>query len=265
MKGEILMNNKEELKVDSFVFYDNPYDAVNRVAHGSEYYYKGYCLIEYNNELYLANAVREQIDTDEGSAYYMSGMGKHDSVGDITDEIGIPWINEARTSIDYTYIEDLKKINEDGELSENVDDKLKEKIKEYKSISVSTNDENYMKQEDEYISINPRLKEIINEQLSVDMGYDTVIVSKDDIPYGKINETLELEDNKLILHMNEKEYVLDELQETKNDENSLNNTVLNEEQKQELLKILAEQQEKIAEQENELSELEDKRRSLDEQ
>lgn len=64
--------------------------------------------------------------------------------------------------------------------------------------------------------------------------------------------------------MNEKEYVLDELQETKK-ENSLNNTVISEEKKQELLDILTKQQEKIAEQEAEISELEDKRRSLDEQ
>ncbi len=56
----------------------------------------------------------------------------------------------------------------------------------------------------------------------------------------------------------------DELQETKK-ENSLNNTVISEEKKQELLDILTKQQEKIAEQEAELSELEDKRRSLDEQ
>ena len=258
------MSNKAELKIDSFVFYDNPYDAVNRVTHGSEYYYKGYCLIEYNNELYLANTLKEEIETDEGSGYNLSGMGKHDYVGDITEEIGIPWIDEARTNVDYTFIEGLKKINENGELSENVDAELKEKIKEYKSIFVSTNDENYMEQEEEGVSINPHLEEIINKQLNIDIGYDTVIVSKDDIPYGRINATLELRDNKLILHMNEKEYVLDELQETKK-ENSLNNTVISEEKKQELLDILIKQEEKIAEQEAELSELEDKRRILDEQ
>lgn len=258
------MSNKDELKVDSFVYYDNPYDAVNRVAHGSEYYYRGHCLIEYNNELYLADTLKEEIETDEGSGYNLSGMGKHDYVGDITEEIGIPWIDETRTNVDYTFIEVLKKINENGELSENVDAELKEKIKEYKSISVSTNDENYIEQEDEGVSINPHLEEIINEQLNIDIGYDTVTVSKDNIPYGRINATLELRDNKLILHMNEKEYVLDELQETKK-ENSLNNTVISEEKKQELLDILTKQQEKIAEQEAELSELEDKRRSLDEQ
>ena len=198
------MSNKDELKIDSFVFYDNPYDSVNRVTHGSEYYYKGYCLIEYNNELYLANTLKEEIETVEGSGYNLSGMGKHDYVGDITEEIGIPWIDEARTYVDYTFIEGLKKINENGELSENVDAELKEKIKEYKSISVSTNDENYMEQEEEGVSINPHLEEIINKQLNIDIGYDTVIVSKDDIPYGRINATLELRDNKLILHMNEK-------------------------------------------------------------
>lgn len=230
----------------------------------SEYYYRGHCLIEYNNELYLADTLKEEIETDEGSGYNLSGMGKHDYVGDITEEIGIPWIDETRTNVDYTFIEVLKKINENGELSENVDAELKEKIKEYKSISVSTNDENYMEQEDEGVSINPHLEEIINEQLNIDIGYDTVTVSKDNIPYGRINATLELRDNKLILHMNEKEYVLDELQETKK-ENSLNNTVISEEKKQELLDILTKQQEKIAEQEAELSELEDKRRSLDEQ
>lgn len=258
------MSNKDELKVDSFVYYDNPYDAVNRVTHGSEYYYRGHCLIEYNNELYLADTLKEEIETDEGSGYNLSGMGKHDYVGDITEEIGIPWIGEASTNIDYTFIEGLKKINENGQLSRNVDAELKEKIKEYRSISVSTNDENYMEQEDEVVSINPHLEEIINEQLNIDIGYDTVTVSKDNIPYGRINANLELRDNKLILHMNEKEYVLDELQETKK-ENSLNNTVISEEKKQELLDILTKQQEKIAEQEAELSELEDKRRSLDEQ
>lgn len=56
----------------------------------------------------------------------------------------------------------------------------------------------------------------------------------------------------------------DELQDTKK-ENSLNNTVISEERKQELLYILAKQRDKIAKQEAELSELEDTRRSLDEQ
>lgn len=258
------MSNKFEIKMDSFVSYDNPYDAVNRVAHGSEYYYKGYCLIEYNHELYLANTLKEVIDTDEGSAYNLSGMGKHDYVGDITEEIGIPWIDEARTNIDYLYIEGLKKIDENGKLTSNVDAELKEKIKGYKSVTVSTNDEKYIEHGDEGNSINPHIQEIINQQLNIDIGYDTVTVSKDNIPYGRINATLELRDNKLILHMNEKEYALDELQDTKK-ENSLNNTVISEEKKQELLYILAKQQDKIAKQEAELSELEDTRRSLDEQ
>lgn len=258
------MNNKYKLKIDSFVYYDNPYYAVNSVTHGSEYYYKGYCLIEYNNALYLANTQKVVIDTNEGSAYNLSGIGKHDYVGDITEEIGIPWIDEARTNVDYTFIEGLSKIFANGELSSDVDTGLKEKIKEYKSISVSTNDENYMKQEDEGVSISPLLEKYLKEQLNIDIGYDTVTVSKDNIPYGRINATLELRDNKLIIHMNEKEYVLDELQETKK-ENSLNNMVISEEKKQELLDILTKQQEKIAEQEAELSELEDKRRSLDEQ
>ena len=56
----------------------------------------------------------------------------------------------------------------------------------------------------------------------------------------------------------------DELQDTKK-ENSLNNTGISEEKKQELLYILAKQRDKIAKQEAELSDLEDMRRSLDEQ
>ena len=260
------MSNKAEIKVDSFVSYDNPYDAVNKVTHGSEYYYKGYCLIEYNNELYLANTLEEIIDTDEGSAYNLSGMGKHDYVGDITEEIGMPWIGEARTNIDYTFIEGLKKINENGELSRDVDAELEEKIKEYKSISVSTNDENYMEQEDEGVSINPHLEEIIKEQLNIDIGYDTVTVSKDNIPYGRINATLELKDNKLILHMNGKEYVLDRVSESakENSSTSLNNTVINEEKRQELIAILTEQQKTIEAQEKELADLKSQRRSLNE-
>lgn len=257
------MSNKDEIKVDSFVFYDKPYNAINRVTHGLEYYYKGYSLVKYNNKLYLANILREEIETDEGSGYNLSGMGKHDYVGDITEELNIPWIDEARTKIDYTFIDGLKKINKNGELSSDVGAELKEKIKEFKSISVSTDDENYMQQEDENISVNPILEQNIKNRLNIDISYSTVTISKDNIPYGRINATLELKYNKLILHMNEKEYVLDELQETKK-ENNLNNTVISEEKKQELLEILTKQQEKIVEQEAELSELEDKRRRLDE-
>ena len=82
------MDRKNDIKVDSFIHLGNYY-SLDRVTHGSENYNMGYCLVEYNNELYLADTLEEEIHTDEGSNFNLSGMGKHDYVGDITEEIQI--------------------------------------------------------------------------------------------------------------------------------------------------------------------------------
>ena len=95
---------------------------------------------------------------------------------------------------------------------------------------------------------------------------DCVIVSKDNMPYGKINATLESKDGEIILNMNGKEYVLDRVSENakENSSTSLNNTVINEEKRQELIAILTEQQKTIEAQEKELADLKSQRRSLNE-
>lgn len=257
------MENKE-IKVGSFVTYENPYDSIDRVTHGSERYYMGHCLVEYNNELYLADTLEEVIDTDEGAGYCLSGMmRKHNYVSEILQELGIPMIGEARTNIDYILIDGLRKINKKGELTEDIDFELERKIKDYSSITISTNDENYMQYDDYMILINPNLEETIKDDLNIDVGYDTVIVSKDNIPYGDINASIELIGNKILLHMDEKEYVLERFSRNTK-ETTLNNTVISEEKKQELLKILNEQQAKIKSQENELANLREQRRKLNE-
>ena len=86
------------------------------------------------------------------------------------------------------------------------------------------------------------------------------------MPYGKINATLESKDGETILNMNGKEYVLDRVPENakENSSTSLNNTVINEEKRQELIAILTEQQKTIEAQEKELADLKSQRRSLNE-
>ena len=66
--------------------------------------------------------------------------------------------------------------------------------------------------------------------------------------------------------MNGKEYVLDRVSENakENSSTSLNNTVINEEKRQELIAILTEQQKTIEAQEKELADLKSQRRSLNE-
>ena len=66
--------------------------------------------------------------------------------------------------------------------------------------------------------------------------------------------------------MNGKEYVLDRVLENakENSSTSLNNTVINEEKRQELIAILTEQQKTIEAQEKELVDLKSQRRSLNE-
>ena len=98
------MDRKNDIKVDSFIHLGNYY-SLDRVTHGSEDYSMGHCLVEYNNELYLADTLEEEIHTDEGSNFNLSGMGKHDYVGDITEEIGIPWLDEGNTNISYRCID----------------------------------------------------------------------------------------------------------------------------------------------------------------
>lgn len=261
------MNNKDEIKVGSFITYNNPYDAVDRVTHGSERYYMGHCIVEYNNELYLADTLEEEIYTDEGSAYYMSGMGKHGYVGDITEEIGIPWIDEGTTKINYQYIDGLKKIGENGQLSEDVDIELERKIKEYVSFSMSTSAENYCQHneydEDNY-SINPDLEEVLKGKGDIELDYDSVTVSKNNMPYGKINATLESKDDKIILNIDGKEYDIEELLKNVQTFTKIKNTVEVSNEKQELIDVLSDQQKKIEDQEKELAELKEQRRSLDE-
>ena len=121
------MENKI-VKVDSFETYENPYNTIDRTSHGSESYYAGHCLLEYNNELYLADTLEEIINTDEGSSYNPSGASKCSCVGEITEELGIPWIDEENINVEYLYIDDVHKIGENGQLLHNVDEELKEKI-----------------------------------------------------------------------------------------------------------------------------------------
>lgn len=260
------MDRKNYIKVDSFIHLGNYY-SLDRVTHGSENYNKGYCLVEFNNELYLADTLEEEIHTDEGSNYNLSGMGKHDYVGDITEEIGILWLEEGNTNISYRCIDGVKKIGENGQLSEVKDNELLKKLKEFVSFSMSTSAENYC-EHDEYndsYSINPDLEEV-SEKVDIELGYDSVTVSKDNMPYGKINATLESKDGEIILNMNGKEYVLDRVSENakENSSTSLNNTVINEEKRQELIAILTEQQKTIEAQEKELVDLKSQRRSLNE-
>lgn len=106
------MDNKDKIKVDSFILHNYPYSELDRVTHGSEAYYMGYCIVEYKEELYLADVLEEEIYTDEGSMYDLSGMGKHNSVGDITDELDIPWLREGGTDIQYRCIDNLRKIDQ---------------------------------------------------------------------------------------------------------------------------------------------------------
>lgn len=261
------MNNKDEIKVDSFITYNTPYDAVDRVTHGSEYYYMGHCIVEYNNELYLADTLEEQIYTDEGSAHYMSGMGKHDYVGDITEEIDIPWLDEGTTKINCQYIDELKKIGKNGQLSKDVDIELERKIKEYISFSMLTSAENYCQHneydEDNY-SINPNLEEVLKGKVDIELDYDSVTVSKNNMPYGKINATLESKDDKIILNIDGKEYYIEELLKNVQPVTKITNKVEVSSKKQELIDVLSDQQKKIEEQEKELAELKVQRRSLDE-
>ena len=57
------MDRKNDIKVDSFIHLGNYY-SLDRVTHGSENYNKGYCLVEFNNELYLADTLEEEIHTE---------------------------------------------------------------------------------------------------------------------------------------------------------------------------------------------------------
>ena len=50
------MDRKNDIKVDSFIHLGNYY-SLDRVIHGSEDYSMGHCLVEYNNELYLADTL----------------------------------------------------------------------------------------------------------------------------------------------------------------------------------------------------------------
>lgn len=227
------MENKG-IKVDCFEIYENPYDTVDRVSHGSERYYAGHCLLEYKNELYLADTLEEIISTDEGSSYNPSGASKYSCVGEITDELDIPWIDEEDIDIDYLYIDDIHKIGEDGQLLDNEDEELRKSIRDLVSISITSENE-------------------ITEGCSS--------ISKNTMPYGKINASLELSNGEVILHMgDDRSFILSE----KPKEKTLSAPLMNDEKKKELLDILVKQQQKIERQEKELANLKEQRRSFNE-
>ena len=227
------MENKN-IKVDSFETYENPYNTIDRTSHGSERYYAGHCLLEYNNELYLADTLEEIINTDEGSSYSPSGASKHSCIGEITEELGIPWINDGNINVEYLYIDDVHKIGEDGQLLHNVDEELKKKIRDLVSISVTS--ENYITE-----------------------GCNSF--SKNTMPYGEINASLEISNGEIILHMSDdRSYILSENPKEK----TLSAPLISPEKKKELLEILANQQKKIENQEKELADLKEQRRNLNE-
>lgn len=227
------MENKN-IKVDSFEIYENPYSAIDRMLHGSESYYAGYCLLEYNNELYLADTLEEIINTDEGSSYSPSGASKHCCLGEITEELGLPWIDEGNIDVEYLYIDNVHKIGEDGQLLQNEDEELRKQIRDLVSISI-TSENDIMK------------------------GCNSF--SKNTMPYGNINASLEISNGKVILHMDgDRSYILSE--EPK--EKTLSAPLISQEKKKELLEILANQQKKIESQEKELADLKEQRRNLNE-
>ena len=227
------MENKN-IKVDAFETYENPYNTINKTSHGSESYYAGHCLLEYNNELYLADTLEEIINTDEGSSYNPSGASKCSCVGEITEELGIPWIDEENINVEYLYIDDVHKIGENGQLLHNVDEELKKKIKDLVSISVTYEND-------------------------ITDGCNSI--SKNTMPYGEINASLEISNGEIILHRgDDRSYILSE----KTKEKTLSAPLISAEKKKELLEILANQQNKIESQEKELANLKEQRRNLNE-
>lgn len=227
------MENKN-IKVGAFETYEHPYNAIDRVSHGSERYYAGHCLIEYNNELYLADTLEEIINTDEGSFYSPSGSSKISCIGDITEELGLPWIDEGNIDVDYLYIDKVHKIDKDGQLLNNENEELNKKIRDLVSITVTTEED------------------IIEECNSF---------SKNTMPYGKINASLEISNGIVTLNMDDgRIFILSE--EPK--EKTLSEPLISQEKKKELLEILEKQQVKIENQEKELADLKEQRRILDE-
>ena len=227
------MENKN-IKVDAFETYENPYNTINKTSHGSESYYAGHCLLEYNNELYLADTLEEIINTDEGSSYNPSGASKCSCVGEITEELSIPWIDEENINVEYLYIDDVHKIGENGQLLHNVDEELKKKIKDLVSISVTSEND-------------------------ITDGCNSF--SKNTMPYGEINASLEISNGEIILHRgDDRSYILSE----KTKEKTLSAPLISAEKKKELLEILANQQNKIESQEKELANLKEQRRNLNE-
>ncbi len=227
------MENKN-IKVDSFETYENPYNTIDRTSHGSESYYAGHCLLEYNNELYLADTLEEIINTDEGSFYSPSGSSKISCIGDITEELGLPWIDEGNIDVDYLYIDKVHKIDKDGQLLNNENEELNKKIRDLVSITVTTEED------------------IIEECNSF---------SKNTMPYGKINASLEISNGIVTLNMDDgRIFILSE--EPK--EKTLSEPLISQEKKKELLEILEKQQVKIENQEKELADLKEQRRILDE-
>ena len=265
------MDKENNIKVDSFIQFGNAY-SLDRVSHGSVDLYSGNCLVEYNGELYLADTLEEQIYTDEGSGFNFSGMGKHEDVGDLTRELGLPWLEEGNTNISYTYIDDIKKIGEDGQLSEVADYDFKKELRKLISFSMSTCANNYMSYDEEYyelygeykdISIDSSLRRMDLKGIDISESYDSIKVSKDTMPYGKINATLEVIESKPILHLNGKDYDVDELMKNVQPITRLKRTSDITKEQQELIEVLSEQQKKIDAQEKELADLKSQRRSLD--
>ena len=191
-------------------------------------------MLEYNNELYLADTLEEIINTDEGSSYNPSGASKCSCVGEITEELGIPWIDEENINVEYLYIDDVHNIGENGQVLHNVDEELKKKIKDLVSISVTSEND-------------------------ITDGCNSF--SKNTMPYGEINASLEISNGEIILHRgDDRSYILSE----KPKEKTLSAPLISAEKKKELLEILANQQNKIESQEKELADLKEQRRNLNE-
>ncbi len=252
-----MMANKEEndIKFSSFIHIKNCY-RYDRISHGSADLNMGHCLVEYNGDLYLADTFEESIYTDEGSAFDFSCMGKHESVLDITQEIGLPYLEFGNTHISYTFIDGIKKIGVDGQLYQVNDSNLLEKLKECVSFYMTTCAENYVEyDENNNISINPCLEDLKKDGVNISDGYDSVEVSKDTMPYGEMTATLEIINEKAVLHLNGKDYDVGEL--IKNvqaviKQNRFSNIT---QEQQKLIETLFEQQKQIKSQEQELSDL----------
>ena len=192
----------EKIKVDCYDDIEEIVEDTNSMTRK-----KGYCLIEYNGEMFLGTTEKLNIETDEKEHREIVDACK--KLDELSSVLSIPYDVDKLEVEDYG-IKDIKRINPDGTLSKVKRGDFLQKIGEYTKTSATMS----IPDNKEEVGLSSEYTYAMNENGKRIKKYN---FSKNNIPYGDVKKaSIDYDDmkDKMVIWMDGKEYPIDEMEVT---------------------------------------------------